>query len=383
LQNQAPSNCPTHGYKGRKRPWKLLALICLLSISWKADSATCVSAPPDLVAWFPGDGNANDIIGGNAGTLLNGAGFDQGLVDQAFNFDGLDDSVFVPNSPSLGFAGAFTVEFWFSPTMTITPATSPSPGFLSKGSFDSIGLANTGQFGDPGGYLEVRGPVPRPITAPHTWFAGIWYHAAVTYDTTSYSIYVNGVLEAGVASTYSILSNNNDVELGSIPGFGPGAHFNGRIDEMSIYDRALSSAEVQSIFNAGVNGKCKESLTFAGFLSPIDGGDATGGSFSQPLRSFKLNSTIPVKFTAFSDSAPKLDGVHTLQAVKWSDETNPDSAIDATPTDAATTGNQFRLGGTVWHFNLDTKATGMSVGKWQLIATLSDGSEHTAWIQIK
>jgi hypothetical protein len=36
-----------------------------------------------------------------------------------------------------------------------------------------------------------------------------------------------------------------------------------------------------------------------------------------------------------------------------------------------------------WHFNLDTTATGMSVGKWQIIAVLSDGSQHSAWIQIK
>jgi hypothetical protein len=37
----------------------------------------------------------------------------------------------------------------------------------------------------------------------------------------------------------------------------------------------------------------------------------------------------------------------------------------------------------VWHFNLDTRATGMSLGLWQLLATLSDGSQHAAWIQLK
>jgi hypothetical protein len=39
--------------------------------------------------------------------------------------------------------------------------------------------------------------------------------------------------------------------------------------------------------------------------------------------------------------------------------------------------------GSEWHFNLDTRATGMSVGKWQLLVTLSDGSRHSVWIQIK
>ena len=60
-----------------------------------------------------------------------------------------------------------------------------------------------------------------------------------------------------------------------------------------------------------------------------------------------------------------------------------DPPIDAKPSDAATTGSQFRLTGGQWHFNLDPQATGMSVGKWELIATLSDGSRHSVWIQIK
>ena len=127
----------------------------------------------------------------------------------------------------------------------------------------------------------------------------------------------------------------------------------------------------------------RAALGFAGFLPPIGGADATGGSFADPVRSFKLKSTIPVKFTASCGGAPVLTGIHTLQAIKWSSQTDSESPIDATPTDAATTGNQFRLTGSQWHFNLDTKGTGMSVGIWQLIATLSDGSQHSVWIQVK
>jgi hypothetical protein len=70
-------------------------------------------------------------------------------------------------------------------------------------------------------------------------------------------------------------------------------------------------------------------------------------------------------------------GVHTLQAIHWSSAATSGDPIDAAPTDAATTSNQFHLVGTEWHFNLDTKATGLSVGIWHLIATLSDGSQHS------
>jgi hypothetical protein len=117
-------------------------------------------------------------------------------------------------------------------------------------------------------------------------------------------------------------------------------------------------------------------------LKPGCGAVATGGSAAYPLGAFKLGSTIPVKFTASQCGSPLFTGVHTLQAVKYSNATDSDPAIDATPTDAATSGNQFRLTDGEWHFNLST-ASGFDAGTWKLIATLSDGSTHEVWITIK
>ena len=65
---------------------------------------------------------------------------------------------------------------------------------------------------------------------------------------------------------------------------------------------------------------------------------ATGGSYADPVKTFKLGSTIPVKFGAtwLNGGAPLITGIHTLQAVKYSNATDSDPPIDATPTDAAT-----------------------------------------------
>ena len=129
---------------------------------------------------------------------------------------------------------------------------------------------------------------------------------------------------------------------------------------------------------------------FNGFLSPIGGSVETwnGGSFADPLRSFKLGSTIPVKFAISSWNgatcgAPVITGIHILQTVYYSTAVDGDTPIDATPTDAATTGNQFRLTDGQWHFNLSTKGGGFKAGTWLLKATLQDGSIHTVWITIK
>jgi len=125
---------------------------------------------------------------------------------------------------------------------------------------------------------------------------------------------------------------------------------------------------------------------FNGFLSPIGGAVefGTGGSFADPVRAFKLNSTIPVKFTAICFGAPLTTGIHTLQIQKYSNSTDSDPAIDATPTDAVTTGNQFRLTGTEWHYNLNTKALGGNAnGTYLFKATLFDGSSYSVWVSIK
>ena len=128
---------------------------------------------------------------------------------------------------------------------------------------------------------------------------------------------------------------------------------------------------------------------FNGFLSPIGGSveGGNGGTYTNPVRAFKLASTIPIKFILYAagcSGSPIVTGVHTLQITKYTSAVDSDPAIDATPTDSATTGNQFRLTGTEWHYNLNTKTTpGISAGTWLVKATLLDGSTKTVWISIK
>ena len=127
---------------------------------------------------------------------------------------------------------------------------------------------------------------------------------------------------------------------------------------------------------------------FDGFLFPIGGSveNGNGGSFNNPVRAFKLNTTIPIKFALYSGNcggSPIITGVHTLEMIKYANAVDSETAIDATPTDAATTGNRFRLTENEWHYNLDTKRPGISAGTWLVKATLFDGSVRTVWISIK
>src|SRR5437867_7458767 len=78
----------------------MLTMTILTCMSARAQT-NCVPPPSGLVGWWPGDGNASDIVGGNPGSLQNGATFTTGKVDQGFGFDGVGARVTVPDSPQL------------------------------------------------------------------------------------------------------------------------------------------------------------------------------------------------------------------------------------------------------------------------------------------
>src|SRR5262249_15829688 len=87
----------------------------------------CAPPPVGMVAWWPGDGNANDIIGGNNGTLQGAATFAPGEVDQAFSLDGTDRPLDVPYCPNLKpGTGSFTADAWvFKTRLQNDMATAP------------------------------------------------------------------------------------------------------------------------------------------------------------------------------------------------------------------------------------------------------------------
>src|SRR5207237_3465132 len=69
-----------------------------------------------LVAWWRGEGNANDSSGnGHNGTLLNNVGFDTGKFGQAFSFAGNPNTVFVPDSPGFTLTNSLSVGAWIYP----------------------------------------------------------------------------------------------------------------------------------------------------------------------------------------------------------------------------------------------------------------------------
>ena len=216
----------------------------------------CVPAASGLVGWWPGEGNANDVTSNNNGTLVNDVGFAPGEVGQAFSFDG-NGYVSIPDSPLLdSLTNSITIELW----LKTDQMTSDWTGIVAKGNsawaLQATPGANTVDFNVSLGAGDLSGS--RSINDDQ------WHHVAGVYDGTNMFLYVDGTLDVSMPATGLIPQNSDPLAIGAnvqayVPPCGcnePGYFFNGLIDEVSIYNRALTAQEIQAIYNAGISGKC-------------------------------------------------------------------------------------------------------------------------------
>jgi hypothetical protein len=129
-------------------------------------------------------------------------------------------------------------------------------GLLSYALYAHDGAPQGGGFAGPAGYLR---PAPATSTtdqgvrqASHTPLTlNTWSHVAVTYDGSNMLLYVNGALVATKAQTGTIATGNQALRIGnSNASISEG--FNGLIDEIRIYNRALSAAEIGSDMNTPI-----------------------------------------------------------------------------------------------------------------------------------
>ena len=207
----------------------------------------CIAAPAGLVSWWPGDGETTDIRGENDGSFQDGAGYAEGKVGSAFSFDGFSRMAAPTTDLPTGQADR-TVDLWMK-----------ANAFYEGEAF----LAGYGQFGSASASYHLG-------TAGSTLFfsqwgdaifgpslqTDRWYHVAVTNSGRLVTLYLDGV-EVAVGNMDINTPNGSTFYLGNIPWEGQ-KRLNGLVDEVEVYNRALSAEEIKAIYTAGSGGKCKE-----------------------------------------------------------------------------------------------------------------------------
>jgi hypothetical protein len=257
--------------------------------------------PPSagLISWWQAESNANDVIGSNHGTLTNGATFGPGKAGQAFALDGVNDHINIPNSASLQ-PTSLTLEGWFN-----FSGTGGDPALMARAV--GTGVLNSFVIWLNSGTLRVgigdSVGGGNGVGVPFTPVVGQWYHIAFTFDNSTQraSLYLDGALIGTNVTSGTIGYDSHPVLLGADINNGNLTNlFNGRIDEAAMYSRALSAAEIASIFTAGSAGR---TVTGPYFNVPGTLPEAlqfTPYSYTIPT----LRGTAPVAFTVAGGSLP-------------------------------------------------------------------------------
>jgi len=244
---------------------------------------SCQPVPAGLVGWWPGDGSGADLVGTNNGTLQGGATANsQGFVANGFSFNGSSSFVQIPDSPALRPTN-LTVEAWVLFTDLESTGSGGSPAgnqYIvfkqnpNNSNFEGYALTKTRLpiGGSDVFSFAVASSSGQVVSVEGTTLlsTGVWYHVACVRGPDYLQLYVNGLLQAQQTVTFLQSYGTLPLYFGTSGQLFWDHKLNGRLDEVSLYNRALSAGEIAAIYSAGVAGKCKgDRGSAAQFLAPV------------------------------------------------------------------------------------------------------------------
>jgi hypothetical protein len=220
-------------------------LIMQRAIEWAEGAGTATTGP--LAHWKLDETaglTAVDSVGGHDGTLTNDPTWSTGQLDGALNFDGSNDYVNVPHDDTLSLT-TFSISAWIRPAalsgwqIVVSKGNTTSWNYYLgiNGSEISIGFNNSGS------WTEF-------LTSGAGLATGQWYHLAGTFDDAAGEgkVYLNGALIHTGTTTASPSATSDAVMIGNSPA---GEYWPGLLDDVRIYDRVLSDAEVAELATGG------------------------------------------------------------------------------------------------------------------------------------
>jgi hypothetical protein len=176
-----------------------------------------------------------------------------GRTGGALQFDGRDDVVTVTDSAALDLTTGMTLSAWVNPSAFTGWETvmlkERGAGALAYGLYAQDGGSLGGGFDAPAGTLHA-GASDHAVRSASGLPLHAWTHLATTYDGAVQRIYVDGILAASGAQTGSIAVSSGPLRIGGNSSW-PDEFFAGVLDEVRIYNRALSAAEIATDMHLG------------------------------------------------------------------------------------------------------------------------------------
>jgi len=248
--------------KNQSKPFDIaLALIACLGVMTASQAAAQV-INDGLISWYRGESNAVDSVSGHNGAIGDHTGFAPGEVGTAFYFDGQGNDpasgIDLGNVADFDFGAAsgFSISAWFD---CYGPTGSPNDGqhivslnYNCSPTLEALTLSESGEL-----YFEIRDAnnVQAEVSSPAPVSLQHFHHVVGVREAEGTSktvrLYLDGALVAAAPdATTATLAGPYDDVIGKRNWCGTYDPFYGLIDEVMIYNRALSSDEVQKIYVA-------------------------------------------------------------------------------------------------------------------------------------
>lgn len=285
-----PVRSPERRLKGRGSPALCWALLLWAGIASAAYPDVILNEPGLISYWRMDDSGTTvtDSAGGNNGTLVNGpvpqlSGALSVGPNLAVGFDGADDHAIL-NASALGTPASITIEAWVRideskasghyHTVVTNSRDDLNDGFIIY--INSMDRASATFSGSPTDFGDVGGTT----VLTH----GVWYHVAATFDDDAdvVRLYINGVEEASAPWAGPIFYDPaRELRLGAqVKALNESLRYlNGRLDEVAIYSRALTAAEIQEHVQIGRDATAPDTFIDAQFKPALvlssDDPDAT------------------------------------------------------------------------------------------------------------
>lgn len=219
------------------------------TLQWSQSMHSLLAA--DAVGiWNFNDRTAKDSSGNENHGTIHGAVF----VDDtpsgegwALQFDGVNDYVDVGNDASLDITDAITIEAWVNPAEGTGQQAIIGTGDI-RNAYSLYVRHAPGQ--DIGFWFNDNGT--NKFQMAGTLNYGTWHHIVGTWNGTTLKLYLDGEIITSTHSEQTFTRNFQRVKIGYISNIANPKYFNGLIDEVRIYERALTASEIQKRYAEGL-----------------------------------------------------------------------------------------------------------------------------------
>jgi glucose/arabinose dehydrogenase len=336
--------------------------------SYTANYQVDTSLPAGLQAAYPfeeGNGPTSvDFTGhGNTATLNSAVWWPGAKYGNGLSFNGTTAYASAADSNTLDIGNTGTIEAWIKATNI-----GKWQSVIAKGNANATNGHNYSMEITPGNVVECgvsNGSIGKTMDSSTSLASGQFYHLACTWDGSTFKVYINGVLDNSSSQTFAPAGNTSPLYIGQYGGSAD--RFDGIIDEVRLYNRALSAAEISLDMNTAITqGQTDSTAPSVSITAPLNNATVFGGNVAVTATAsdnvgvagvqFKLDGVnlgledVNAPYSMTWDTTAVADGVHTISAVARDTAGNT-----ATSTNAIVTVNNTNPPAKTADINSDSK----------------------------